>query len=54
MLPHTLAGTHKTTLKDSRPNKPVLKSEVDPVHAMKTCRKSGGIAPFIVLGSRKE
>jgi len=31
---HNLARIHKNTLKVSEPNKPVLKSEVVPVHAM--------------------
>jgi len=53
MRPHTLASIHTTTLKVSRPNKPVLKSEVVPVHAMKARIKSGGTAPFITnLGAR--
>ena len=45
---HTLASIPTTTLEVSRPNKPVLKSEVDPVHAMKARRKGGGTAPFIL------
>ena len=51
--PHTIASIHTATLKVSRPNKPVLESEVVLVHAMKARRKNGGIAPFITnLGAR--
>ena len=53
MLPHTLASIHTTTLKVSRPNKHVLKSDVVPVHAVKVRRKSEGTALFVTnLGAR--